>query len=179
MLLVVLDAPFQPIESGGIPGDDHTEGIRRHDVFVVAAPRDGLGLVDVDPAVGQHALVDVDADDFPYDDVDGPHGRVPWEPQGGVVLALEPHGGVRDHGYRGLEDAGPRLGQAGPLELVHSVREVLCRLVDGLPQRVGGELPTKHPGSLGVADRVLLGRPRVLVRREHDVRGVECQIVEL
>ncbi len=103
MFLVLLDAALQPIECCGISWNDHTKRIVSHYVVVVAAPSNRLSLVDVDLAFGQDPLVDMDADDFAYHYVDGTHGRVSRQFEGGVVLALEADRGCSDHGNRRRE----------------------------------------------------------------------------
>ncbi len=51
--------------------------------------------------------------------------------------------------------------------------------VDGFAQWIGGQLPAEDSGGFSVADGVLLGGVRVLIGGEHDVWGVEGEIVEL
>lgn len=171
--------PTYPVESSSVAGNDHLKGLIDDGVLEIAQPGDGLGLARVDLAVGEHALVNVHADDAADDHIDGAHGRVAGEADGLDVLALEADGAGGDHGDLGLEAPGPRLGQAGAVELVDVGGHALGGDVDGLAQVVRGQLPAEDARGLGVVDRVLARALQRLVAAEHDQRRVEAQVVEL
>lgn len=65
----------------------------------------------------------MDAYYFPDDHVDGAHGGVPWEADGGVVGAFEFYGGGGDHGdggggsvYGDAEEVGGLFREGGFFE---------------------------------------------------------------
>lgn len=63
--------------------------------------------------------------------------------------------------------------------LVHIRRKLLRRRVHRVLQRVRSEVPAENPGGFDVDDGVLLGGGGSLIRAEHDVGGVEGEVVEL
>lgn len=178
-IYICKDLSTYPIKSRSVTGNDHLKGLIDDGVLEIAQPGDGLGLARVDLAVREHALVNVHADDAADDHVDGAHGRVAGEADGLDVLALEADGAGGDHGDLGLEVLGPRLGQAGAVELVDVSGHAFGGDVDGLAQVVRGQLPAEDARGLGVVDRVLAGALKRLVAAEHDQRRVEAQVVEL
>lgn len=115
----------------------------------------------------------------PDHNVHAPHRRIPRQTQLGVVFALESYRAALDHGHSRLETRRPRLLQARDLELVDAVGESFGGGVDGLAELVGGELPAKDAGGLGVEDGVFVSGWREVVGGEHDVGRVEGEVVEL
>ena len=63
----------------------HLEAITHDRVIVVSAAGDGQGFGDVDLAVGEIVVVDVDAEDAADYDVDCAEGGIAWKADGLVV----------------------------------------------------------------------------------------------
>nr|POE56574.1 hypothetical protein CFP56_33546 [Quercus suber] len=178
-LPVPLRAALEPDQDPRVAGDHHVKHIVRahHRVRVVAATGDRLDLGQVDQAIRQHAVGDVDRHDPADDDVDAAHRRVAGQAQGGVVLALELDRAGLDQGA--VDAPGRLLVEAGVRELVHGGRDPFGGGVDGLAEVPGRHVPAELARGLGVDGAVLAPRAGVLVGREHDVGRIEGQVVEL
>ncbi len=168
-------------ESGGdagvFAGRGHGEDGFDKSIVVIAEAGERPQAGDIDFAVADGGVVDMDGDDPAEHDVDAAHGAVSWQAGGLQVFAFEMDGGVFD--AFGRDELRGDFRQARAFEFIDAQRQFFRGDIDGLAQRVGGHVPDEFPARLGVDDAVLAPAGGILIGGKHDDGRIEPDILKL